>query len=122
MKNKEKVSNKIGIIKWSVAIILIIITSVALLMANDTAKKMDNSEAEMERLTTQYYERNIKGKVFGVNRQKVTVQALEDAGYDVSKISVENKEKAYAFVIIADPHEKDVDKIEYKIEVHLNEE
>ena len=81
------------------------------------------ADKAMTALVTTYYEEKIKGNVFGVNQQKVTLQALEEAGYDISSVIDKgeyDKTKTYSLVKIENPNETDVDKIKYTVENHLD--
>jgi len=109
---------KIGVI---VAITVIIATVASVLYVTNTEDYINN---QMTKVVTQYYERDMKENMVGVNRLIVTLQTLKDAGFNIKKIEgkkgvPKDLTKAFSYIIIQNPEETDYNKIIYTIENHL---
>lgn len=124
---KSKIKHKMLWVELSILVIIIAITiTIAVLMYRYTNTE-EYANKKMIELVTKYYERDIKENAVGVNRLIVTLQTLEDAGFEIKGVKgkpgvSEDLTKAYSYIIIENPNETHKDKIIYTIENHLNGE
>jgi len=105
----------------------IIIVSVILILVISNSKNQIletneiSLEDEMSMLAEKYYNEQIKGKVFGINEQIITLVALKRAKYDIKKFEkICDLNKSYSVIKIENPNEQNIKLIKYKIENHLN--
>ena len=120
-ENNDKEDKRLWIGLVITLILLLIGISTWFLYYTNTEEYVNG---KMTELVTEYFETNIKDNAAGVGRLMVTLQTLEDAGYNIG--AIEGKKgvsgDAFSYVIIENPEELDVSKITYIIENHLYEE
>ena len=112
---------------WVVAVIVVLIVIVSVMIIIGQLRKIsaNDLEKDMTSMVSKYFDENIRGKVIGINKQIVTVETLERAGYDIKNLKDPNsgtacdKVESFSYVVITDPAETDYDKISYSVENHL---
>lgn len=108
-----------------VFLLAIICVGVVVIINNQQKSSAKNLEKEMSSLTSQYFDEFIRSKVIGINKQIITIETLEKANYDTSKLTDPytgkacDKQNSYSYIIINDPAETAYDKITYTVENHL---
>ena len=117
-----KLNKKTKIIFLIILSLVVIAVGVFFYLSNvdneGTGSKTLNNK--MEKITTEFYNENIKGKVIGVNKQIVTLKDLKKQNYDISDFERAKCDlESFAYVIIKDPQETDKAKIKFTIENHL---
>jgi len=105
-------------------IVIAIIALISLYMITNTE---EYANKKMTELVSQYYETNLKRNSAPVNRIIVTLQTLEEAGFNISGVKgkpgvSEDLSKAFSYIIVENSEETDKEKITYIIENHLNGE
>lgn len=129
-KSEHKARKKFLRNKKFTFIIALIVLVVALigtifLVNNRQEASAKALEKEMTNLTSRYFDEFIRSKVIGINKQIITIDTLEKANYDISKLKDPytgqtcDKENSFSYIIINDPAETDYDKISYTVENHL---
>lgn len=113
----KKISGmEITIIMMISLLIIIILGGISIFLSIASPKtsreKYNILEQDMKNLVTEYYETDLKGKNFTMNRQKISLKTLKDAGYDTKKIinpytKVACREDSYSIIYI-----KEEDKVE----------
>lgn len=126
-KTRQKRRVSVDKSTWAVAgiVVLIVIVSVIIIIGQLRKISANDLEKDMTSMVSKYFDENIRGKVIGINKQIVTVETLERAGYDIKNLKDPNsgtdcdKVESFSYVVIADPSETDFDKIVYSVENHL---
>ena len=125
-KENKKRSKKEILKKWFLPGAAILIFIFALVFSSLEGKNREvndeyNLEEEMAEMVSSFYDKNIKGKVIGVDKQIVTLKDLQSQAYDINHfIIAECDLESYSYVVLDDPQETDVKKIKYTIEHHLD--
>lgn len=77
------------------------------------SKKVNKLEKLVKEMVVEYYERDLKGKEYTMNRQKVSLKTLKNAGFDISPVKNPYNDKAcredsYAMIYIDSTSEIEV--------------
>lgn len=64
----------------------ILLVVLVLLIAGCSNHEQDVNEKKFKMIATEYYEKELKGKVIGVTEYTITLKGLKLRGYDVSSI------------------------------------
>lgn len=65
---------------------VLLVLALGLLVVGCSNNKEDVSKKKFEMLATEYYEKELKGKIIGVTEYTITLKALKTKGYDVSSL------------------------------------
>lgn len=65
---------------------VLLVLALLFLVAGCSKNSQSVVEKKFEKLAESYYEKELKGKVVGIDEYTVTLKALKDKGYDVSEI------------------------------------
>ena len=116
----KKISIKTKIVIIATLIFLLVLGGLFLLFYYDEDRVNSRREKLMTELTEEYYNAYIKGRIFGINKQKITLETLKkNTKKDIGILEKCDKD-SYAYIIVFNSSEARIKKIEHTIETHLN--
>ena len=65
---------------------VLLIIALVLLVVGCSNHKAEVNDKKFEMIATEYYEKELKGKVIGVTEYTITIKTLKAKGYDVSSL------------------------------------
>ena len=116
----KKISIKTKIVIIATLIFLLVLGGLFLLFYYNEDRVNSRRDKLMTELTEEYYNTYIKGRIFGINKQKVTLETLEKNTKNDIGILEKCDKDSYAYIIVFNSSEARIKKIEHTIETHLN--
>lgn len=107
-----------------IVLITILILLISLLIFLTLTTKKNDPKKDFEQLVVTYFDTNIRSKVLGINRHKVTLNDIKRSGISVNDFEINNNncdlDKAHVYVVVENPKEEKYDLIKYKLETVLD--